>query len=88
MNVSQRRERKGVSGTEDAACVEFWSLAVAALRSSSCGAGVKRVGRGVASGGLEDSAGAVPHRVLGAARELGLGRGAVGDTGVFDTRAR
>ena len=47
MNISQRRERKGVSGTEDAACVEFWSLAVAALRSSSCGAGVKRVGRGL-----------------------------------------
>ena len=47
MNVSQRRERTGVSGTEDAACVEFWSLAAAALRRSSCRAGVKRVGRGV-----------------------------------------
>lgn len=88
MNISQRRERKGVSGTEDAACVEFWSLAAAALRSSSCGAGVKYVGRGVASGGLEDSAGAVPRWVLGAARELGLGLGAVGETGVFDTWAR
>lgn len=87
MNVSQRRERKGVSGTEDAACVEFWSLAAAALRRSSCRAGVKHVGRGVTSGQLEDSAGAVPRRVLGAACELGLGQGTVGATGVFDTGA-
>lgn len=54
------------------------SMAVAEPRSGSCGAGAKRVGWGVAAGGLEDSAGTVPCRALYAAPGLGLCLGAVG----------